>query len=698
MALTVLNVAYPLAPVGWDAVGGAEQVLTALDSALVQAGHRSFVIACEGSRCAGELIATPLPEGPIDEAARRQAWTNHRAALARVLERNDVDLVHLHGVDFHAYLPPPGVPVLATLHLPPDWYPAEVFGISRPSTHLHCVSRTQRAACPPEARLLEDIPNGVPLDRLRPAGLKGRFALVLGRICPEKGVHLALEAARRAGVPVQVAGKVFPYAAHERYFREKIAPLLSPERRFLGPVGLAEKARLLAEARCVIIPSLVPETSSLVAMEALACGTPVIAFRKGALPDLVEHGRTGFLVDDAGGLAEALAKVGSLDPAQCRAAAEERFSLEAMCSRYLGLYERLARPRAPAGLEWQLVTSPRALLELREEWAALWSRSPQATVFQHPDWVLPWCEHLFAGELFTLSLRVGGRLVGLAPLHRWRDGAARVLSMLGAGHADYHDLLLDPSVAEAARSALAAWLAAHPSAWDRMEVSELRPGCPLLDLKPPTGAFVVEEEQDACPVLMLSAEGGLDKQVPSRMAGNLRTARRRAEALGEVTFESAHPGNLDELMEALLGLHASRWRERGDTGGLAAEAIQRFHKDVARRLLARSMLALEALRIDGKIVSVLYGFYDHQALRYYLGGFDPAFARASVGSLVLARAIEGALARGLAEFDFLRGREPYKYAWGARDRPILRWRLAKNAKCGIVLETSSTASSCRRAS
>jgi CelD/BcsL family acetyltransferase involved in cellulose biosynthesis len=285
-------------------------------------------------------------------------------------------------------------------------------------------------------------------------------------------------------------------------------------------------------------------------------------------------------------------------------------------------------------------------------------------------------------------------------MHRWRDGAERVLSMLGAGHSDYHDILIEPGVAQAARSALGAWLGAHASAWDRIEVSELRPGCPLLALETPGNAAVSVEEQDACPVLMLCAGRGLEAQVPSRMAGNLRTARRRAEEMGAVSFESARPDNLDELMEALLGLHGSRWRERGDTGVLAAEAVQRFHKDVARGLLGRAMLVLEALRIDRKIVSVMYGFRDHQALRYYLGGFDPAFARASVGSLVLAHAIEGALGRGLKEFDFLRGREPYKYAWGARDRPILRWRLARSAlaKCGNPLETSSNASSCRRAS
>ncbi|HYO55324.1 glycosyltransferase family 4 protein, partial [Archangium sp.] len=342
MALTVLNVAYPLAPVGPDAVGGAEQVLTAVDAALVRAGHRSLVLACEGSTSFGELLAMPMPHGPLDETKQAQAHALYRDALARLLRTRRVDVVHLHGVDFHCYLPPYGPPVLATLHLPPDWYPRQVFRMKRPHLYPHCVSAAQRRACPPGASLLEDVPNGVALDTLRPCRRKRDFALVLGRVCPEKGLHLALQAARRADLPLLIGGQVFPYPAHERYFRESVAPLLDGRRRFLGPLGLTRKRRLLAAARCLLVPSLAQETSSLVAMEALACGTPVVAFRTGALPDIIEHGRTGFLVDGPGEMADALREVHRLRPEDCRRAAEERFCVERMARHYLDIYERLA--------------------------------------------------------------------------------------------------------------------------------------------------------------------------------------------------------------------------------------------------------------------------------------------------------------------------------------------------------------------
>ena len=339
MPLTVLSVAFPFAPVHAGTAGGAEQVLLALDRELCRAGHRSVVVAPEGSFVDGTLAAVPRPAGLIDDRVRERVWSAYRAAIGRAVERWQPDVVHLHGLDFVRYLPPEGVPVLATLHLPPAWYEAGVFAIARPDTWLHCVSESQREACPAAANLLPSIPNGVSPELYRRDIGKRNFALGLGRICPDKGFHLAFDAAQQAGTPFLLAGEVYNYEAHQRYFREQIVPRCRPERRFVGPAGLRRKRRLLSAARCVLIPSLAEETSSLVAMEAAACGTPAVAFRAGALRDIVCHGRTGFLVNDAREMAEAIPMCSRIDPEVCRETARTRFGEEQMAARYFRVYE-----------------------------------------------------------------------------------------------------------------------------------------------------------------------------------------------------------------------------------------------------------------------------------------------------------------------------------------------------------------------
>lgn len=339
--LTLLSVAYPFAPVGPDAVGGAEQVLAALDRALTDAGHRSIVIARQGSSCRGTLLPLPAPED-LGERGQAEGHVHVRRAIAGALARFPVDLIHFHGVDFAAYLPPDGPPALATLHMPPELYPHQALFPTRPHTFLHCVSASQQRACPPGALLLPPVPNGVDLAALRPGPRKRPFALALGRICREKGYHDGIAAAREAGLPLVLAGEVFPYGDHQRYFREEIEPRLGEGVRFAGPLDLRRKRRLLAAARCLIVPSRIAETCSLVSMEALACGTPVVAFRVGALPEVIDHGRTGFLVSDVREMTQALREVDALDPAACRREAERRFSSAVMVSRYLDLYRQLA--------------------------------------------------------------------------------------------------------------------------------------------------------------------------------------------------------------------------------------------------------------------------------------------------------------------------------------------------------------------
>ena len=342
MSLTVLSIGYSLAPVGPDAVGGAEQILSALDRALVAAGHRSIVVAPEGSQTAGALLATAPVPASITEDARAFMHRRQRNAIGEALARWPVAVIHMHGLDFAEYLPPPGIPTLVTLHLPASFYPPHAISPKRPLTWFNCVSPTQQRSFPALPNMLDVIPNGVPLDPFSARHARRSFVLAMGRICAEKGFHLAIDAARIAGVPLLLAGQVFPYEAHQKYFAEQVEPRLGPGVRFLGSIGLSRKRRLLSAARCLLVPSLVAETGSLVAIEALACGTPVVSFPAGALPDIVEHGTTGFLVNDIREMAEAIHACDSIDRELCRAVARQRFSRDRMIDAYFALYRGLA--------------------------------------------------------------------------------------------------------------------------------------------------------------------------------------------------------------------------------------------------------------------------------------------------------------------------------------------------------------------
>jgi glycosyltransferase involved in cell wall biosynthesis len=346
MLLTVLQVAYPFAPVGPDSVGGAEQILSACDRAVVAAGHRSIVIACEGSQAAGELISVLRLPRADNASVRAAAHADHKRAIEAAISRLRVDVVHCHGIDFDAYLPAQGVDVLVTLHLDPASYAGASLATKRAGTFFNCVSRSQHECCPHIPNLLPPIANGVDIERLRPDPCASRtHALVLARICPEKGVHIAIEAAKRADIDLIIAGEVFPYTDHQRYFAEQVKPRLDGRRVFVGPLGFEAKRKVLQSARCLLVPSLIDETSSLVAMEALACGTPVITFRRGALPEIVENGVTGALVDNAGEMAAAIANADSFRVAACAASARQRFSAGRMTQQYIGLYQRFGLDR-----------------------------------------------------------------------------------------------------------------------------------------------------------------------------------------------------------------------------------------------------------------------------------------------------------------------------------------------------------------
>ena len=691
MRLTVLNVGYPLAAVREDTAGGAEQVLAMLDEALVRAWRRSIVLSPEGSRCHGLLVPTPLPDQILDDSARERVRREYREALNRTLKRFSVDVVHMHGVDFLEYLPAPGIPVVVTLHLPPSWYPAEVFVLDRPQTYLVCVSQSQRASCPDGARIHAVIENGVPIEHLDLKEKKRSYVLALGRICPEKGFHLAMNAAAQCGVPFLLAGQVFGYPAHRTYFEECIQPRLGNGHRFLGPVGVASKRALLAGAQCLLVPSLAPETSSLVAMEAMAGGTPVIAFPSGALQEIVDHGRTGFLVNGVDEMCAAIPKAQTIDPLVCRKEAETRFSAERMTGEYMRMYEEsIVEKRTavatvtPLKVEYQtsVLTDLSEIEGVIPEWDELWNRCPQATTFQRPEWIVSWMRSFRPSNPLLLIIRRNHRLVGIAPLLIYGRERERVLAFMGGGVSDYLDALADPGCTSSVVSAL--WRAIHESGfdWDRLELTDLPACSPLLHVQIPSCPH------DSCPALELpESVKDLKAAVPKEQLRNLRNARSRMGRAGHSRVEIADRESLDMALEQMFTLHTSRWNQAGSAGVLSDAAVQDFHRRVAPLLLKQGVLRLYRLLLGQRCIAALYALFEREVAYCYLQGFDPEFKRLSPGTQILGLVIEDAVQQGIKKIDFLRGREAYKYAWGARDAQTFRIQVRRNAAENTIQES-----------
>lgn len=322
-----------------------------------------------------------------------------------------------------------------------------------------------------------------------------------------------------------------------------------------------------------------------------------------------------------------------------------------------------------------------ALERLRPEWQALWHLLPEATPFQLPAWLIPWWRHVGEGALLVLAMREAGRLVGFFPFYRYTqpEGGQRMLFPLGIATTDYLDALALPGAAGSLASItrhLA--LGAEADAW---EWPQLRPASPLLAMPAPAGWTDEIDAADPCPCLSLpSSTGALPSILSTKTLRDLRTVRRRAEQAGALRWETEADG-IEAPFEALVRLHAARWATRGEAGVLAAPAVQAMHREALPALHRAGLLRFHALRLDGAIVAVLYALADPpgrpaRRLYFYLSGFDPSLERLSPGMLLVGRAVEAAIAEGFAVADFLRGRERYKYFWGAEDRPTFRRRLA----------------------
>ncbi|MBA2294099.1 MAG: glycosyltransferase family 4 protein [Actinobacteria bacterium] len=327
-------------PVPPERYGGIESVVSLLTEGLVARGADVTLFASGDSITNAPLVHV-FDEAPTERIGETFWELNH--ALACLTRLDDFDLVHDHtGLLGLTLFGLASTPLVHTVHGPLEKVPAEMYLAACGVGHdVGLVSLTHAQRRPlPGLPWLANIENAIDSERYPFAPEPGDGLLFLGRMSPEKGAHRAIEVAKRTGRPLRIAAKCRE-PGELAYFDAEIRPHLDDRIEYVGEVGHEDKCRLLAEAHALLVPIDWEEPFGLVMIEAMACGTPVVALRRGSVPEVLDHGRTGLVVDSLAAMASAVDEVSCLDPLVLRSEAEVRFSPERMIDDHLEAYERL---------------------------------------------------------------------------------------------------------------------------------------------------------------------------------------------------------------------------------------------------------------------------------------------------------------------------------------------------------------------
>jgi glycosyltransferase involved in cell wall biosynthesis len=322
--------------------GGTERVVSWLTEELVELGHDVTLFASGDSRTSGHLVPV-CPTALWRDPDARETLPQHVRMLELVFrDPSRFDVIHFHCDYIHfplvRRLPCANV---STLHGQIHLHDVEAIFNEYNELPLVSISHAQRRPLP-DANWQATVYHGLPrnLHTFQPQA--GKYLAFLGRISPEKGLDRAIEIARRAGAPLKVAAKI--YDEDRTYFQSKIAPLLNESRsfvEFIGEVGGARKNEFLRGAAALLFPINWAEPFGLVMIEALACGTPVIAWRNGSVPEIIEHGVTGFVVDSVNEATACVGRLSEIGRAQCRRVFEQRFDSRRMALDYVMVYRHL---------------------------------------------------------------------------------------------------------------------------------------------------------------------------------------------------------------------------------------------------------------------------------------------------------------------------------------------------------------------
>lgn len=343
MKVAVLSpVWFPVPPTGY---GGIEWVVALLADGLVDAGHEVTLFASGDSRTKAEL-ASIYEIAPSASIGRAEVEVRH--ALSCFERAAEFDVISDHsGPPAAALAGAVSTPTVHTVHGPLLGEPGDFYEqVARvaPRTGLISISMNQRAPHP-GLPWIANIPNALDFAFYPVQPQRGNYLLFLGRMNADKGAHRAVAVAMETGLPLKLAGKNRE-PAEQAFFREFVEPHLQPGQiEYVGEVTHGEKVELLQNARATLFPVEWEEPFGLVMIESMACGTPVIATRWGAVPEVIEHGRSGIIVDDYREMGAALPAADALEPTELRRAAEERFSKERMVGDYVDAFEKAIAAR-----------------------------------------------------------------------------------------------------------------------------------------------------------------------------------------------------------------------------------------------------------------------------------------------------------------------------------------------------------------
>ncbi|MBV8376432.1 MAG: GNAT family N-acetyltransferase [Verrucomicrobia bacterium] len=340
-----------------------------------------------------------------------------------------------------------------------------------------------------------------------------------------------------------------------------------------------------------------------------------------------------------------------------------------------------------------IVAGLKEVLWFEPEWNALWQRVTNTTPFQSPGWLIACLRYLHSEPFQFILFRRGERLVAVLPLcvrspervpsHNEAEAAQPSLRLLGEGVSDYLDMLCLEEERSSVSELFQPWLADQLLHLQSAELQQLPRNGVLKSIRISPALHQEIQVGTPCPVVRLGERGiGAEWPIPEATKRHLETSLLSVKKIGRLRLEKADRASLDSAISVLFSLHARRWRRRGLPGVFETSEKQAFYREAFGALLRASALDLFTLFLRDVPIASLAAFRKDAVLYYYIGAFDPDYAKFSPGNLIILHVLEFARAAGCHTFDFLRGCEPYKYKWGAEDQPTYIRRIWRGGECG----------------